>query len=99
MTPIIDSRNKQEEKVVRDAALGNAMQKGRKTALLSKTEKANFLRRLKQAEVFHKSMFELINRVIRFISCSVHFCFMMVQNKFPSIELHVYIKLEHFYMI
>jgi len=66
MTLIINPRNKQQEKVVRaflssldigfyseaeeDAALVNAMQKGRKTALLSKTEKADFLKRLKQAK-------------------------------------------------
>lgn len=65
MTLIINPRNKQQEKVVRaflsslnigfyseaeeDAALVNAMQKGRKTALLNKTEKNDFLRRLKQA--------------------------------------------------
>ena len=33
-----------------EAALANAMQKGRKTALLNKTEKTDFLRRLKQAK-------------------------------------------------
>ncbi len=33
-----------------DAALASAMQKGRKTALLNKTEKADFLRLLKQAK-------------------------------------------------
>ncbi len=65
MALIINPRNKQQEKVVRaflsslnigfyseaeeDAALVNAMQKGRKTGLLTKTEKADFLRRLKQA--------------------------------------------------
>jgi hypothetical protein len=66
MTLIINPKNKQQEKVVRaflnslnigfhseaeeDAALVNAMQRGRKTALLNKTEKADFLRRLKQAK-------------------------------------------------
>ena len=66
MTLIINPRNKQQEKVVRaflnslnigfhseaeeDAALVKAMQKGKKTALLNKTEKADFLRRLKQAK-------------------------------------------------
>ena len=66
MTLIINPRNKQQEKVVRaflnslnigfhseaeeDAAMVKAMQKGRKTALLNKTEKAGFLRRLKQAK-------------------------------------------------
>jgi len=59
-------KNKQQEKVVRaflsslnigfyseveeEAALANAIQKGRKTALLNKAEKADFLRRLKQAK-------------------------------------------------
>jgi hypothetical protein len=33
-----------------DAALYNAMQQGRKTALLNKTEKDNFLKRLKQVK-------------------------------------------------
>ena len=66
MALIINTRNKQQEKVVRaflnslnigfyseseeDAALVNAMQKGRKTPLLDKTEKAGFLKRLKQAK-------------------------------------------------
>ncbi len=66
MALIINPRNKQQEKVVRaflsslnigfhseaeeDAALVNAMQKGRKTALLNKTEKTNFLKRLKHAK-------------------------------------------------
>lgn len=66
MTLIINPRNKQQEKVVRaflsslnigfhseaeeDAALVNAMQKGRKTALLNKTEKGDFLKRLKYAK-------------------------------------------------
>ena len=36
--------------VEEEAALANAMQKGRKTALLNKAEKADFLRRLKQAK-------------------------------------------------
>ena len=66
MTLIINPRNKQQEKVVRaflsslnigfhseaeeDAALVNAMQKGKKTALLTTTEKADFLKRLKHAK-------------------------------------------------
>jgi hypothetical protein len=66
MALIINPRNKQQEKVVRaflnslnigfyseaeeDAALVNAMRKGKKTALLNKTEKADFLKRLKQAK-------------------------------------------------
>lgn len=66
MALIINPRNKQQEKVVKaflsslnigfhseaeeDAALANAMKKGRKTALLTKTEKADFLKRLKQAK-------------------------------------------------
>jgi hypothetical protein len=66
MSLIINPKNKQQEKVVRaflsslnigfhseaeeDAALASAMQKGRKTTLLNKTEKADFLRRLKQAK-------------------------------------------------
>jgi hypothetical protein len=66
MTLIINPRNKQQEKVVRaflssldigfyseaeeDAALVNAMRKGRKTVLLDKTEKVDFLRRLKRAK-------------------------------------------------
>lgn len=66
MALIINPRNKQQEKVVRaflsslnigfhseaeeDAALVIAMQKGRKTALLTNTEKTNFLKRLKQAK-------------------------------------------------
>ena len=66
MSLIINPKNKQQEKVVRaflsslnigfhseaeeDAALASAMQKGRKTALLNKTEKADFLRSLKQAK-------------------------------------------------
>ncbi len=66
MALIINPRNKQQEKVVvaflsslnigfhseaeEDAALVNAMQKGRKTALLTKIEKADFLKRLKQAK-------------------------------------------------
>jgi len=66
MTLIIKPKNKQQEKVVRaflnslnigfhseaeeDAALVNAIQKGRKTSLLNKTEKAEFLKRLKQAK-------------------------------------------------
>ena len=66
MSLIINPKNKQQEKVVRaflsslnigfyseaeeEAAFVNAMQKGRKTALLNKAEKADFLRRLKQAK-------------------------------------------------
>lgn len=66
MTLIIKPKNKQQEKVVRaflnslnigfhseaeeDAALVSAIQKGRKTPLLNKAEKAEFLRRLKQAK-------------------------------------------------
>ena len=65
MSLIINPRNKQQEKVVRaflsslnigfyseaeeDAALANAIQKGRKTALLTKSEKTDFLKRLKHA--------------------------------------------------
>lgn len=66
MTLIINPKNKQQEKVVKaflsslnigfhseaeeDAALVNAIKKGKKTALLNKTEKANFLERLKHAK-------------------------------------------------
>ena len=66
MALIINPRNKQQEKVVKaflsslnigfyseaeeDAALVNAIQKGRKTALLTKTEKAAFLKRLKHSK-------------------------------------------------
>lgn len=66
MTLIINPKNKQQEKVVRaflsslnigfhseaeeDAAIVYAMQKGKKTALLNKTEKADFLKRLKHAQ-------------------------------------------------
>jgi len=66
MALIINPRNKQQEKVVRaflsslnigfyseaeeDASLVNAIQKGRKTTLLTKTEKTDFLKRLKQAK-------------------------------------------------
>ena len=66
MTLIINTKNKEQEKVVRaflnslnigfhseaeeDAALAEAVRKGRKTSLLNKTEKADFLRRLKQAK-------------------------------------------------
>ena len=56
MSLIINPKNKQQEKVVsfyseaeEDAALANAIQKGRKTSLLNKAEKGDFLRRLKQA--------------------------------------------------
>ena len=63
MTLIINPWNKQQEKVIRgflssldngfysraeeDAALVNAVRKGRKTVLLNKIEKVDFLRRLK----------------------------------------------------
>lgn len=66
MTFIVTPKNKNEEKVLKaflnslqigfhseaeeDAALHNAMQKGRKSGLLSKTEKAAFIKRLKQAK-------------------------------------------------
>ncbi|SDW41245.1 hypothetical protein SAMN05444410_102240 [Hydrobacter penzbergensis] len=66
MALIINPRNKQQEKVVRaflnsldigfyseaeeDAALVNAIQKGKKTALLTKAEKRDFLKHLKQIE-------------------------------------------------
>ncbi len=66
MTFIVTPKNRKEEKVLRaflsslqigfhseaeeDAALHNAMQKGRKSALLSKTEKTAFIKRLKQAK-------------------------------------------------
>jgi hypothetical protein len=66
MALIINPKNKQQEKVVRaflsslnigfhseaeeDAALALAIEKGRKTSLLNKTEKADFLRRLKQTK-------------------------------------------------
>lgn len=66
MTLIINLRNKQQEKVVKaflsnlhigfyseaeeDAALITAIQKGKKTELLTKTEKTDFLKRLKQAK-------------------------------------------------
>jgi len=66
MTLIINPRNKQQEKVVRaflnslnigfhseaeeDAALVKAIKTGKKTPLLNKTEKADFLRHLKQAK-------------------------------------------------
>ncbi len=66
MKIIIDPRSKEQEKVVRaflnslnigchseaeeDAALVNAMQRGRKTALLNKTQKDVFFRFLKQAK-------------------------------------------------
>jgi len=65
MAIIVIPKNKKEEKVLKaflnsleigfhseadeDAALYNAMQKGRKTNLLNKTEKEIFLKRLKQA--------------------------------------------------
>lgn len=65
MTFIVTPKNKDEEKVLKaflnslqigfhseveeDAALYDAMQKGRKSSLLSKTEKADFIKRLKKA--------------------------------------------------
>ena len=65
MTLIVNPKNKQQERVIRaflssleigyyseaeeDKAMHNAMQKGKKTALLSKAEKTDFLKRLKQA--------------------------------------------------
>jgi hypothetical protein len=66
MALIVTPKNKKEEKVLKaflnsleigfhseadeDAALHNAMQKGRKTVLLDKTEKEAFLKRLKQVK-------------------------------------------------
>ena len=66
MTLIVTPNSKKQEKIVRaflssleigfyseaeeDTALLNAMQKGKKTALLSKSEKNDFLKRLKQAK-------------------------------------------------
>jgi hypothetical protein len=66
MTFIVTPKNKKEEKVLKaflnslqigfhseaeeDVALYNAMQKGRKSALLSKTEKVDFIKRLKKAK-------------------------------------------------
>lgn len=66
MALIVTPKNKKEEKVLKaflnsleigfhseadeDAALHNAMQKGRKTVLLDKTEKEAFLKRLKRAK-------------------------------------------------
>lgn len=66
MTFIVTPKNKREEKVVKaflsslqigfhseaeeDAALHNAMQKGRKSALLYKAEKTAFIKRLKRAK-------------------------------------------------
>ncbi len=66
MTFIVTPKNKKEEKIVKafltslqigfhseaeeDAALHNVMQKGRKSALLSKTEKSAFIKRLKQSK-------------------------------------------------
>ena len=66
MALIVTPKNKKEETVLKaflnslkigfhleadeDAALHNAMQKGRKTALLNKTEKEDFLKRLKQSK-------------------------------------------------
>jgi len=65
MSLIINPGNKQQEKVVRaflsslnigfyseaeeDAALANAIRNGRKTSLLNKVEKGDFLKRLKRA--------------------------------------------------
>lgn len=66
MILIIDTKNKQQEKVVmaflsslnivfhseeEEDILVNAIKKGRKTALLCKTEKANFLRCLEQGKL------------------------------------------------
>ncbi|MBP8113952.1 MAG: hypothetical protein KAY50_01280 [Chitinophagaceae bacterium] len=66
MTFIVNPKNKKEEKILKtilnglsigfyteekeDAAIINAMEKGRKTKLLTATEKANFLRKLKSAK-------------------------------------------------
>ena len=66
MTLIVTPKSKQQEKVIKaflssleidfyseaeeDAALYNAMKKGRKTALLNKAQKTGFLQRLKQAK-------------------------------------------------
>ena len=66
MTLIVTPKNKKEEKVLKaflnshsigfhseaeeDNALHNAMQRGRKTALLSKAEKTVFLKHLKKAK-------------------------------------------------
>lgn len=66
MSLIINPKNKQEEKVVRaflssldigfyseaeeNAALINAIQKGRKTPLLNKIEKSDFLKQIKKAK-------------------------------------------------
>lgn len=65
MTLIVTPKNKKEEKLLKeflnrlsigfhteadeDKALYNAIQKGRKTALLSKVEKATFIKNLKKA--------------------------------------------------
>ena len=66
MTYIVNPKNKKEEKVLEtilkslsigfyteekeDAAILNAMEKGRKTRLLNSTEKAAFLRKLKSVK-------------------------------------------------
>ena len=66
MALIVTPKNKQQEKVIKaflnsleigfyseaeeDAALYNAMQKGRKTPLLNKAQKVVFLQSLKQAK-------------------------------------------------
>lgn len=66
MTFIVSPKNKTEEKALKaflnslkigfhseaeeDAALYNAIQKGRKTSLLNKTDKAAFINRLKQVK-------------------------------------------------
>ena len=66
MTFIVTPKNKNEEKVLKaflnslqigfhseaeeDVALYNAMQKGRKSVLLNKMQKADFIKRLKQAK-------------------------------------------------
>jgi hypothetical protein len=66
MTFIVTPKNKKEERVLKaflnslqigfhseaeeDAALYRAMQEGRKSALLSKAEKSDFIKRLKKAK-------------------------------------------------
>ena len=66
MTFIVTPKNKKEEKILKaflnslhigfhseaeeEAAMYNAIQKGRKTALLSKVEKSAFLKSLKEAK-------------------------------------------------
>ncbi len=48
MTYIVTPKNKKEEK--KDAAIVKAMEKGRKTKLLTPSEKTAFLRKLKSAK-------------------------------------------------